>query len=95
MINNEVTNCDCSFSGICHGVAGSGYVFLTLYRLTNNPCHLHRALQFFLFLYTDEFSRARTPDSPYSLYEGLSGTVCFIADLMNPKQASFPFFSVF
>ncbi|XP_069178078.1 lanC-like protein 3 [Procambarus clarkii] len=81
--------------GICHGIAGSGYVFLTLYRLTGDALHLHRAMQFFKFLYTREFQQARTPDTPYSLYEGLAGTACFIADLMNPEQASFPFFSVF
>ncbi|XP_069958908.1 lanC-like protein 3 isoform X2 [Cherax quadricarinatus] len=81
--------------GICHGVAGSGYVFLTLYRLTGDAFHLHRAIQFFRFIYSSEFKQARTPDSPYSLYEGLAGTACFISDLMNPEQSSFPFFRVF
>lgn len=81
--------------GICHGVAGSGYVFLTLYQLTRDPIHLHRAQQFCSFIYSREFRQARTPDSPYSLYEGLSGTVHFIVDLMNPEQASFPFFKIF
>ncbi|KAG7177833.1 LanC-like protein 3-like [Homarus americanus] len=81
--------------GICHGVAGSGYVFLTLFRLTGDPNHLHRALQFCNFLNTREFCQARTPDSPYSLYEGLAGTACFIADFLNPEQSSFPFFNVF
>lgn len=81
--------------GICHGVAGNGYVFLTLYRLTSDLVHLHRAVQFSAFLYTKEFQKARTPDSPYSLYEGLAGTACFIADLMEPAQSSFPFFNIF
>ena len=31
--------------GICHGVAGSVYVFLLLYRLTSADRHLHRAFQ--------------------------------------------------
>ena len=44
---------------------------------------------------TDEFQKgARTPDSPYSLYEGLAGTVCFYAGLLNPSTAAFPFFDV-
>ncbi|XP_068244503.1 lanC-like protein 3 [Palaemon carinicauda] len=81
--------------GICHGIAGSGYVFLTLYRLTGDKIHLHRALQFSDFLYSKEFVKARTPDSPYSLYEGLSGTVCFIADLVDPQYSSFPLFNIF
>ena len=64
--------------GICHGVAGGGYVFLLLYRLTSDEKHLHRALKFAEFLFSEEFeSDARRPDSPYSLYEGLAGTVAF------------------
>jgi len=82
--------------GICHGVAGSGYVFLLLHRLTGNALHLHRAMRFAEFLEAPEFvSGARKPDSPYSLYEGYAGTVCFVADLMQPQKAEFPFFDVF
>jgi len=29
--------------GICHGVAGSGYVFLLMYRLTGEEKYLYRA----------------------------------------------------
>ena len=29
--------------GICHGVAGSAYVFLMLYRLTGNSKYIYRA----------------------------------------------------
>lgn len=29
--------------GICHGVAGSAYVFLLLYRLTGNSKYIYRA----------------------------------------------------
>ncbi|XP_070568983.1 lanC-like protein 3 [Ptychodera flava] len=82
--------------GICHGIAGSGYVFLLLYRLTGDPKHLHRALQFAEFIYTEEFQKSsRRPDCPYSLYEGLAGTLCFLGDLLQPEKASFPFFEVF
>ncbi|CAL1300919.1 unnamed protein product [Larinioides sclopetarius] len=81
--------------GICHGVAGSGYVFLLLYRLTDHHKHLHRALQFADFLTSEEFKQAHTPDRPLSLYEGLSGTACFLADLSQPEKAHFPFFDVF
>lgn len=82
--------------GICHGVAGSGYVFLLLYRLTGNQLYLHRAARFAEFLESPEFQNgARTPDTPFSLYEGLAGTVCFVADLLQPERAQFPFFDVF
>lgn len=82
--------------GICHGVAGSGYVFLLLYRLTSDERYLHRALKFAEFLLTDEFQQgARSPDTPYSLYEGLAGTVCFLTDLLQPHRAEFPLSDVF
>ncbi|KAL1131925.1 hypothetical protein AAG570_011536 [Ranatra chinensis] len=81
--------------GICHGVAGSGYVFLLLYRLTKDTKHLHRANEFAKFLKAPEFTKARVPDCPYSLYEGTAGTICFLVDLLNPSTAAFPFMDVF
>lgn len=82
--------------GLCHGVAGNGYVFLLLYRLTADEKYLFRANTFAQFMTTPEFKRgARTPDCPYSLYEGLAGTVCYILDLFDPKTAAFPFMDVF
>jgi len=82
--------------GICHGVAGNGYVFLILYRLTNNPKYLYRALQFMNFLTHEEFLKhARVPDRPYSLFEGIAGTICFLIDLGEPTNAIFPFMDVF
>jgi len=76
--------------------SGSGYVFLLLYRLTKEDLYLYRAQKFAEFMQTEEFQKeARTPDSPFSLYEGLSGTVCFYADLLKPSMAAFPFFDVF
>lgn len=86
----------CKGPGICHGVAGSGYVFLLLYRLTKEDQYLYRAQKFSEFMQTEEFQKgARTPDSPFSLYEGLAATVCFYANLLNPSEAVFPFFEVF
>lgn len=82
--------------GICHGVAGSGYVFLILHRLTQDPKHWHRAVAFANFMKSDDFyQNARRPDNPYSLYEGFAGTACFLADLLEPEKAHFPFQDVF
>ena len=82
--------------GICHGVAGNGYVFLILYRLTKDPKHLYRATKFMEFLTNEMFVKeARIPDRPFSLYEGLAGTVCFLVDLLEPEMAAFPFSNVF
>lgn len=84
------------FSGICHGVAGNGYVFLLLYRLTKDQKHLRRAYKFAEFMFTSEFKKgASLPDSPYSLYEGLAGTACYLGDLLQPEKAAFPFMDIF
>ncbi|KAL1460932.1 hypothetical protein WDU94_012868 [Cyamophila willieti] len=82
--------------GICHGVAGNGYAFLLLYRLTKNEQYLHKAYLFANFMLSDDFKRnSRMPDSPFSLYEGLAGTACFFVDLMQPDKAVFPFMNIF
>ncbi|XP_011700738.1 PREDICTED: lanC-like protein 3 homolog [Wasmannia auropunctata] len=82
--------------GICHGVAGNGYVFLLLYRLVGDKRYLYRAAKFADFMNLPQFQvDARIPDSPYSLYEGIAGTACFLADLIEPDKAHFPFQDVF
>ncbi|KAJ8951528.1 hypothetical protein NQ314_007666 [Rhamnusium bicolor] len=82
--------------GLCHGVAGNGYVFLVLYRLTRQPKYLYRAIRFYQFMDTNDFkSGTRIPDNPYSLYEGLAGTACYLADILCPLEATFPFSDVF
>lgn len=81
---------------ICHGVAGNGYAFLVMYRLTKEPQYLYRAIQFAYFLDRDEFARyIRKPDCPWSLYEGLAGAVCYLVDLIHNEHAAFPFMNVF
>lgn len=86
----------CYSSGICHGVAGNGYVFLVLYRLTQDETYLQKAKHFASFIFCDEFQAgARSPDSPFSLFEGFAGTVCFLSDVLQPSQAAFPFMDIF
>lgn len=81
--------------GLCHGVAGNGYTFLLLYRITGEDLYLHRANKFAEFLLEDEFrNKARTPDRPNSLYEGVAGTVCFLIDMLMPETGAFPFMEI-
>mmetsp|Transcript_89525 Transcript_89525/g.239390 ORF Transcript_89525/g.239390 Transcript_89525/m.239390 type:complete len:219 (+) Transcript_89525:3-659(+) len=81
--------------GICHGVAGNGYAFLSLFRATGDPKHLHRALQFGVFLFSKRAQKgSRTPDAPYSLFEGIAGSVCFLLDLEDPPRSAFPLFEL-
>lgn len=82
--------------GLCHGVAGNGYAFLLMFRLTGDKQYLYKATKFMQFLKDPQFTKyARTPDRPYSLYEGVAGTVCYLTDLLTPEQAAFPFMNVF
>ncbi|CRL03318.1 CLUMA_CG016555, isoform A [Clunio marinus] len=82
--------------GICHGVSGNGYVFLLLYRLTNDLKHLYRASCFAKFLINADFKEhARPPDNPSTLYEGYAGAICFLIDMLEPNKATFPFMDVF
>lgn len=79
-------------------MAGSGYVFLLINNLLDgkDPKHLYRALKFAEFLKNPTFLKeARRPDCPYSLYEGVAGTACFVLDLLQPIKAEFPFFNVY
>ncbi|KAL3982406.1 Lanthionine synthetase C-like family protein [Acanthocheilonema viteae] len=79
--------------GICHGAAGSGYAFLLFYRLTKKQRYLDCACCIAKAFCSEEFERrARTPDRPYSLFEGISGALCFICDLLEPDKAQFPLF---
>lgn len=81
--------------GICHGIAGNAYAFLVLYRITQDPRYLYRATKFAEFLSKSTFKReAKTPDRPWSLYEGLAGTVCFLIDLIHFDSANFPFLNI-
>lgn len=81
--------------GICHGIGGNGYAFLMLYKVTKDPRYLYRAIKFAEFLTKSRFIReANQPDRPYSLYEGLAGTVCFLNDLIHNGQANYPFMNI-
>ncbi|CAD6194524.1 unnamed protein product [Caenorhabditis auriculariae] len=85
-------------NGLCHGVSGNGYPFLLMYRLSG--CEQTEYLQkanCFAQMTCDEAVEAaqRVPDSPFSLFEGLSGAVAFLVDIHHPKYAEFPFFPIF
>ncbi|XP_057728626.1 lanC-like protein GCR2 [Arachis stenosperma] len=81
--------------GICHGISGNAYVFLSLYRLTGNAEYLYMAKAFACFL-LDRAERLTSEgkmhggDRPYSLFEGLGGMACTFLDMNDPKAAKFP-----
>lgn len=89
-------------NGLCHGLAGNGYTFLSLYRLTGDAKHLQRAYAFAHHLIDPDVQQAiqqqpdpqrrvpGVPDSPQSLMEGSAGVICFLLDLSAPATSAFP-----
>ncbi|XP_026218941.1 glutathione S-transferase LANCL1 [Anabas testudineus] len=80
--------------GLCHGAAGNAYAFLALYRQTQDPKHLYRACMFADWCMNYGKHGCRTPDTPFSLFEGMAGTIYFLSDLLQPMKSRFPAFEV-
>lgn len=81
--------------GICHGISGNAYVFLSLYRLTGNVEFLYRAKAFACFLLDRAHKlisqgEMHGGDNPYSLFEGLGGMAYLFLDMTKPAEARFP-----
>lgn len=80
--------------GLCHGISGNAYVFLTLYQVTKEKVYLNQAIQFCYFGLEKEKELISVPDTPYSLFEGVCGMVCLCNDLLYPLQGKFPAFQL-
>ncbi|XP_041365618.1 lanC-like protein 2 isoform X2 [Gigantopelta aegis] len=80
--------------GICHGLAGNAYAFLTMYKLTGDMAYLYKAYKFAEWCFDYGKHGCRTPDRPFSLFEGMAGTIYFLADLLDPQHAQFPAFEL-
>lgn len=76
--------------GICHGTAGNGYAFLAIYQVTKDRKYLYRAQKFAQWCFDYGKHGCRIADRPLSLFEGLAGTIYFLADTLNPEKAAFP-----
>lgn len=80
--------------GLCHGASGNAYGFLALYNFTQDLQFLHRACMFADWCMDYGEHGCRTPDTPFSLFEGMAGTIYFLADMLEPKKAKFPAFEL-
>ncbi|KAL6883514.1 hypothetical protein ACP4OV_010928 [Aristida adscensionis] len=81
--------------GICHGVSGNSYVFLSLYKLTGNVEYLYRAKAFACFLLekADQLIAdgvMHGGDRPFSLFEGKAGMAYLLLDMVDPSESRFP-----
>ncbi|CAB4057131.1 unnamed protein product [Lepeophtheirus salmonis] len=81
--------------GLCHGSSGNGYVFLLAYKSTRNPKYFYRALRFAEWCCNFENPECSTPDSPYSLFEGLAGNLLFLHHIRQEmKDVYFPCYTL-
>lgn len=88
--------------GTCHGIAGNGYSFLLLYCATKKEEHYYHAMKMAECAFNKDVQQGiatyddpqrftvGVADCPYSLMEGLAGTICFFCDLLHPELAAFP-----
>lgn len=81
--------------GICHGISGNAYVFLSLYQLTGNTKYLYRAKAFACFLLDRAHNlisggEMHGGDRPHSLFEGVGGMAYLFLDMVNPSESKFP-----
>lgn len=83
-------------SGLCHGIAGNAYAFVSAARFRREPASLLARARAFAALLDNPRLRAAqaaqpdpqrlrrgTPDSPLSLMEGDAGLACFLMDLAH------------
>lgn len=81
--------------GLCHGISGNAYVFLSLYQLTGKVEYLYRGKAFACFLLDRAHKlisqgEMHGGDTPYSLFEGLGGMAYLFLDMVDPLHATFP-----
>ncbi|XP_057453061.1 lanC-like protein GCL2 [Lotus japonicus] len=81
--------------GICHGISGNAYVFLSLYQHTGDVEYLAMARCFTCSLLDrahKEIPRGEMHggDQPYSLFDGIGGLAYLLLDMVDPTQSKFP-----
>jgi hypothetical protein len=71
-------------ASLCHGTAGNGYAFLTLFERTGDECWLERARRFAMHAIAQvERARAVHQMGRYSLWTGDLGTALYLADCVD------------
>ncbi|KAJ8567885.1 hypothetical protein K7X08_020607 [Anisodus acutangulus] len=85
--------------GICHGISGNAYVFLSLYRLTGKEEYLYKAKAFACFLHDTAHTFIsegimHRGDHPFSLFEGIGGMAYLFLDLVEPSESRFPAYEI-
>ncbi|XP_057451014.1 lanC-like protein GCL2 [Lotus japonicus] len=76
--------------GICHGISGNAYVFLSLYQLTGDLKYLYGAKAFACLALDRALVLITQGDRPYSLFEGIGGLAYLLLDMVDLSQSKFP-----
>lgn len=76
--------------GLCHGTAGNAYAFVSLFKATRDEKHLHRAVKLAEWCCDYGKHGTQNADRPWSLFEGLAGTIYFLFDVIKPDTSHFP-----
>ena len=92
-------------NGICHGIAGNAYSLYKLFLITNDEKYKNETFCFAKATY-DNYVQDKVkmyedpqrymvgiPDTPYSLMEGMGGTLCFYYDLLSGNMC-FPGYEI-
>ena len=58
-------------------------------------CQFLKSKFSFWLIFSVQDIKSRAYFKTLSLYEGTAGTACFLADVLNPEDAEFPFFDIF
>lgn len=94
-------------AGLCHGITGNAYFFLSIYRFTKDEKWFDRAIIFANLSFDPkliQIVKSRRlgrkvkgiPDEPYSLMEGSAGDICFYLDIIreNIEYSRFPGYEI-
>jgi hypothetical protein len=82
--------------GLCHGTAGNGYAFLTLYRFSGEERWLHRARRFAMHaIRQSRQTREQHGQGRYTLWTGDGGLAVYLHHCLMPEQSSFPGLEIF
>ncbi len=82
--------------GLCHGTAGNGYAFLTLYHFSGEERWLHRARQFAMHaIQQSRQAREQFGQGRYTLWTGDGGLAVYLHHCLMPELSSFPGLEIF
>jgi len=83
-------------SGICHGTAGNGYAFLSLFKRTGNQQWLDYARNFAMHAIEQcRTDRQKYGQSRYTLWTGDAGLAIYLHHCIFPEKAAIPGLEIF